>query len=213
MTMLRMNLTHKTFLFFLTMLFFEANIMAFEEPQYSVTSKTGKIEIRQYQAFLVAETAVSGSRESAGSNGFKILASYIFGNNKGDNNIAMTAPVIQVEEPTFSVTQPSDNTNSKDPKNQSWTIQFMMPAQYTLESLPKPRDSRVKFKTIPPRKMASITYSGRWTESNYLEHLDILNQEIQKAGIKTKGTALWARYNSPFTPWFLRKNEILIEID
>lgn len=210
--MIKINHLNQIRLSLLATLLIGLTSMAFEEPQYSVTSKLNKIEIRQYQAYLVAETEVVGDRESAGSAGFKVLAGYIFGNNQGDHNISMTAPVIQAEQNAFMTQTPSPEI-SKTTENRVWTVQFMMPTQYTLESLPVPKDPRVKFKTITSRKVAAVTYSGRWTESNYREHLEILEQEIQKAGLKPKGQPLWARYNSPFTPWFLRKNEILIEIE
>lgn len=184
--------------------------MAFEEPKFSVISKLEEIEIRQYSEYLVAETEVQGDRDEAGSAGFKILAGYIFGNNRGDNNIAMTAPVVQTERETLEMGSPLISQSSE---KQKWTLQFMMPSKYSLDTLPKPKDPRVHFKQVPARKMASITYSGRWTESNYKEHLDVLIHEMSKAKLKGKGTPIWARYNSPFTPWFLRKNEILIEIE
>lgn len=171
--------------------------MAFEEPKYTILSKLEHIEIRQYQEYLVAQAEVEGSRDQAGSNGFKILAAYIFGNNKEKDNISMTAPVVQTETKG----------------DRKWVIQFMMPSKFAMSTLPSPKDQRVHFKQIPARKIAAITYSGRWSETNYNENLEILNREIKKANLKPKGVPLWARYNSPFTPWFLRKNEILIELE
>lgn len=172
--------------------------MAYEQPKYSVLEKLDEIEIRQYSEFLVAEAEVGGNREESGNAGFRILAAYIFGKNHGDHNISMTSPVIQ-----------SENT----PEEKRWVVQFMMPSKYNIDSLPKPLDPKVHFKIIPSKKVAALTYSGRWTESNYQEHLALLRKGIEKAKLKPKGAPLWARYNSPFTPWFLRKNEILIEID
>jgi hypothetical protein len=172
--------------------------MAYEQPKYTVLEKRDNIEIRQYSEFLVAEAEVVGDRDESGTAGFKILAAYIFGKNRGDHNISMTSPVIQSE-------------NSPDEKK--WIVQFMMPSKYNIESLPKPLDSKVHFKIIPGKKIAAVNYSGRWTESNYQENLSVLKKEIEKAQLKTKGVPLWARYNSPFTPWFLRRNEILIEIE
>lgn len=169
--------------------------MALEEPKYSVIQKLEKIEIRNYEPFLVAETLVVGDRQTSGREGFKILAGYIFGQNKRGETISMTAPVIQEEKPSL------------------WAIQFMMPTKYNKDTLPTPKSTKVQFKTVPSKKMAAITYSGRWTDSNYQEHLDILKQELEKAHLKSKGEPLWARYNSPMTPWFLRKNEILIEVE
>ncbi|MBM4317837.1 MAG: heme-binding protein [Deltaproteobacteria bacterium] len=169
--------------------------MAYEEPKYSVLKKWDKIEIRQYESYLVAETLVQGNRETSGKTGFKLLASYIFGKNQDHKTISMTAPVIQEE------------------KDKSWSIQFMMPAKYSINSLPSPNSPEVLFRTIPNRKLATITYSGTWSETNYQENLAQLKTFLEKENIKTKGLPMWARYNSPFTPWFLRKNEVLIEVD
>ncbi len=191
----------KTIIYFLSIFglihfFFEGRlVMAYEEPKFTVLEKLGKIEIRNYESYLVAQAEVNGDRQSSGTQGFKILAGYIFGQNEGDHTIAMTAPVVQTE--------------TKD----RWVIQFMMPTKYHLENLPKPKNKAVQFKTIPAKKIAAITYSGRWTDDNYFEHLEILKKELEKTKLKPKGEPLWARYNSPFTPWFLRKNEILIEVE
>lgn len=201
------------FSFFLFFIMAGDLAVAFEEPRYSIISKLEKIELRQYQDYLVAETTVMGNRDEAGSAGFKILAGYIFGGNKDKDNISMTAPVIQLQIDQTQPTSPTLVQPAGISEKQNWAVQFMMPSKYQLETLPKPKDSRILFKLIHSRKIAAITYSGRWTESNYHEHLDILSKEMQKAKLTAKGLPLWARYNSPFTPWFLRKNEILIEYE
>ncbi len=213
--MIRFNLNLSLFLslFFLAPFFGALQLMAFEEPKYSVITQLEKIEVRQYSEYLVAQAEITGSRDKAGSTGFNILAAYIFGKNQGDNNLAMTAPVMQTENTQIEITDDPLSQPSIKADPQRWTVQFMMPSKYTLETLPKPKDPKVYFKWIPVKKMAAVTYSGRWTESNYQEHLDLLTQELKKAKIKSKGVPLWARYNSPFTPWFLRKNEILVEVE
>jgi hypothetical protein len=169
--------------------------MAFEEPKYSVIRKWDTIEIRQYQSYLIAETLVRGDKETSEKTGFKLLAGYIFGKNQEHKTISMTAPVVQEE------------------KTESWSIQLMMPSKYTLHSLPSPKNPEVLFRTVPNRKLAAITYSGTWSESNYQNNFTQLKKFLEKEKIQTRGVPLWARYNSPFTPWFLRRNEILIEVD
>ncbi|MFM8315183.1 MAG: SOUL family heme-binding protein [Deltaproteobacteria bacterium] len=192
--------------------------MAYEEPPFQLIKNIDGIEIRKYSEYLVAEAEVTGDRDESGSAGFKILASYIFGKNEGKHSISMTAPVIQSETLSTETSGPffqqpmAGATSQNSP--QRWKVQFMMPSKYSLESIPKPLDPNVHLKVVSEKKVAAITYSGRWTESNYQENLNILKQALEKAHLKTKSTApLWARYNSPFTPWFLRKNEILIEIE
>ncbi len=88
-----------------------------------------------------------------------------------------------------------------------------MPDRFTLESLPKPKDNRIRLLEVPGKKVAVIRYSGTWTKDNYQEHESLLYAFLREKGIQIKGDPVWARYNAPFVPWFLRRNEILIEIE
>ncbi len=106
----------------------------------------------------------------------------------------MTAPVNQVPTPG------------------GFWVQFTMPAGFTLENIPEPNDSRVHLRRIPPRRLAVYRYSGSWSEERYNEKLTDFRQELQKDGVQTTGDPIFARFNSPFTPWFLRRNEIWLEI-
>ena len=108
--------------------------------------------------------------------------------------IEMTAPVVQT------------------PTTNGFLVQFMMPRAYTLATLPEPLDPKVKLRQVEGKTVAAHRYSGSWSQSNYDEHLDILKQALAKAGLKTQGEPLYSRYNAPFTPWFLRKNEIWFNI-
>jgi effector-binding domain-containing protein len=92
-------------------------------------------------------------------------------------------------------------------------VSFMMPASYTLDTLPIPDNPDVRLRQIPARRMASVRYSGTWSEKRYLQHLQDLESWIAKNGFRILGEPVWARYNPPFTPWFLRRNEILIPVD
>ena len=185
--------------------------MAFEEPKYQLVETFEKIEVRSYFEYWVAEVEVTGDRNEAGSAGFKLLAAYIFGKNLGNHNISMTAPVIQTEHipPELGT---SLITQSYEGSHRKWTIQFTMPSKFTLETLPKPKNSRVHLKLIPRKKVAVVTYSGRWTEANYQENLEVLKATLEKGKFTPVGEPFWARYNAPYTLWFLRKNEILIQI-
>ncbi|MBT8067007.1 MAG: heme-binding protein [Gammaproteobacteria bacterium] len=172
--------------------------MAIEEPEYEVLSETDIYEIRRYAPYIVAEVDVDGDVDSAGNKAFRILAGYIFGDNDDDTRMKMTAPV---------ASQPAgDNANRH-------TYAFVMERKYTLESLPRPNDPRIRLSEIEPRTMAAVRYSGRWTEKNYRQHLAELRQALAADGVATRGEPLLARYNSPFTPWFLRRNEVLLELD
>ena len=88
----------------------------------------------------------------------------------------------------------------------------MMPSAYTLATLPEPLDAKVKLRQVEGKTVAAHTYSGSWSQSNYDEHLGILKTALAKAGVKTVGEPLYSRYNAPFTPWFLRKNEIWLNV-
>ncbi len=181
--------------------------VAYETPSYRVVEELGTIEIREYAPYLVAETSVEGDLENAGNAGFRILASYIFGDNQGEQRIAMTAPVSQEksEGSRIAMTAPVTQERAGD----RFTVQFMMPSKYTFETLPKPNDPRIEIRQVPARKFAAIRYSGTWSRKNYETHLAQLQNTLAANGYKAIGEPIWARYDPPFKPWFLRRNEIL----
>jgi len=187
-----------------------AQAHAIEEPVFQIVQKYDAFEIRDYQPYVVAEVVVPGPAEEAGNQGFRILAAYIFGKNKGERNIEMTAPVTQTPVParlemTAPVTQSATDAG--------FAIQFKMPASYTLESLPEPLDARIKLKVLPGGRFAVIRYSGSWSESNYSTHLERLNAGVAAAGLTTTGAPIYSRYNAPFVPWFMRRNEIWLSLN
>lgn len=181
--------------------------MAYESPTYRVVDRFGAIEIREYEPYLVAETTVDGGLEGAGNRGFRILAKYIFGDNQGKRKIAMTTPVSQeiAEGTKISMTAPVTQEKAGD----KYRIQFMMPAEYSRQELPEPNDPRIAIREIPVRRLAAVRYSGTWSKRNYHEHLNQLLATLSAEGYEPVGEPIWARYNPPFMPWFLRRNEIL----
>ena len=186
-----------------------ANAMATEEAKYLVLKSSGVFELREYAPYIVAEAVVDGDFEDAGNMAFSKLFKYISGQNKSRNKIAMTAPVSQAAEGVkIDMTAPVSQqlTNSK------WVVSFMMPNTYTLETLPIPNDSSVVIRQVPTQIMAAVRYSGLWTKKNYLNHKQDLEKWISMNQLKIIGEPIWARYNPPFTPWFMRRNEILIPV-
>src|SRR5664279_139949 len=182
--------------------------MAIDEPGYTVVRTDDTFEVRRYEPYVVAETVVNAPAEEAGNQGFRILAGYIFGQNKGARKIEMTAPVAQT--PTkIAMTAPVAQSATTD----GYVVQFAMPREWTLESLPEPTDSRVKLRAIPARTLAVIRYSGNWSQSNYKENLKQLQDALAKSGLQWHGQAIWARYDAPWKPGFLRRNEIMLELD
>lgn len=184
--------------------------MAIEEASYAVLRSDGKFEVREYAPHVLAETLVAGELEDAGSKAFKVLFRYISGDNVSRTKVAMTAPVSQ--QPVgekIRMTAPVGQQRVQD----QWAVSFMMPKSYTLESLPQPSDSRVSLRQVPAQKMAVVRYSGTWSASNYSSQKSELESWMRRNGLTASGSEIWARYNPPFTPWFLRRNEILIPVN
>ncbi len=182
--------------------------MAIEEPKYAVDSKNDRYEIRAYESTLVAETVVDAEFDEAGNQAFRILADYIFGNNTSQTKIEMTAPVAQVKSEKIEMTAPVNLTKS----GSGFLVQFTMPAKFNMQNLPKPKDERVRIREIPGRKVAVFGYSGSWSESRYKSKLGEFVSALEKDGVKTVGEPVFARFNSPFRLWFLRRNEIWFEV-
>ena len=182
---------------------------AIEEPKYTVVRQYDGFEIREYAPYLVAEVVVPGPAEEAGNQGFRILAAYIFGKNQGERKISMTAPVAQAPAPTkIEMTAPVTQAAA----NGAYVVQFTMPSEYTLETLPEPLDPQVKLKEVSGGRVAVIRYSGTWSEINYKEHLEKLEHGVETAGLRTTGSPIYSRYDAPFVPWFMRRNEIWLKL-
>lgn len=182
---------------------------AIEEPDYELMRTVDKVELRRYAPYVVAEVVLDTSAEDAGSQAFPILAGYIFGKNKGEKKFAMTAPVTQTATPvrmdmTAPVTQSAVAGGMR--------VQFVLPKGVTLATAPEPIDPRVQLRQEPGGTWAVIRYSGTWSQSNYLEHLGQLKATLEAAGLATHGEPVLARYNPPFTPWFMRRNEIWLAL-
>lgn len=182
--------------------------MAIEEPPYSVVQRHEGFEVRRYEPYLVAQTVVQADAEAAGNRGFRVLAAYIFGANKGARRIAMTAPVAQVP---LRIPMTAPVTQSGGDGRQ--VVQFMMPREWTRDTLPAPEDPAVVIAEVPARTLAVIAYSGTWSRERYEQHLATLREGLARAGLQERGEPVWARYDPPWKPWFLRRNEIWIEVD
>jgi len=180
---------------------------AIEEPEYEVVQQHADFEVREYAPYLVAEVVVPGPAEAAGNSGFRILAAYIFGGNQAERRIAMTAPVTQAPvqiDMTAPVTQSATEGG--------YVVQFTMPRAFTLETLPAPVDSSIRLREVTGGRYAVIRYSGSWSGRNYAEHLGRLQRSVAAAGLQTEGAPVYARYNAPIVPWFMRRNEIWLNV-
>jgi len=184
--------------------------MAIEEVSYTVLEKGKDFELRHYEPYIVAETLVEGDFSEVGNEGFRRLFAYISGNNRSRQSIAMTAPVSQVaDSEKIAMTAPV-NQQEQDGK---WRITFTMPAQYTLATLPEPLDQRVVLRQVPGKLMAALKYSGTWSRSRYEEKKALLEKALQEHDLMPLGEPVFARYNPPFMPWFLRRNEVLMPVE
>ena len=183
---------------------------AIEEPRFEVLRQLGEgVELRRYAPYVVAEVVLEAGAAEAGNQAFPILAGYIFGKNKGQRTMAMTAPVTQTPEPvkmamTAPVTQSATGSGTR--------VQFVLPGDVTLDTAPEPLDSRVRLREEPAATWAVIRYSGTWSQDRYQAQLAELRATLARAGLQADGEPLWARYNGPLTPWFMRRNEVWLAV-
>jgi hypothetical protein len=173
--------------------------VAYEEPRYEVVDKDGDFELRRYEPYVVSEMVVSGERDQVSSQAFMRLFRYIGGKNRkkirpDDPEIAMTVPV----------------TTRQD--GDSMRMTFMVPSRYTLETAPQPADPDVQIRAEPGGLVAVLTYSGRPNQERFLEHKGLLETWVAESELKPTGEPILARYDGPFKPWFLRRNEALLAV-
>jgi SOUL heme-binding protein len=185
--------------------------MAIEEPKYTVIEQSGAFELRAYSPKIVAETRVSGSLDKASSAGFRLIADYIFGNNTsrtgGSEKISMTAPVtMEPKSEKISMTAPV----SMEQTGGQWRVHFVMPSQYTLDTLPKPNNPAVTLREVPKSNYAVIRFSGLAGEDKVAAKTAELMAWLDGKGISPVGKPELARYNPPWTLPFLRRNEVMV---
>jgi effector-binding domain-containing protein len=187
--------------------YFSSNV---EQAQYTVAKNADGYEIRTYASQIVAQTTVEGEYEEALNEGFRIIAGYIFGGNTAKQKVAMTAPVTeQATSENVAMTAPVMAGLEKGPR----TVAFVMPKEYTLDTLPIPNDSRVKLVPMPERTMAVVTFSWYRTTSRVEEMEKKLLELVERDGLTVVGSPIYAGYNAPWTPpWFVR-NEVMVEVE
>jgi hypothetical protein len=194
-----------------------------EIQKYTVVDRYPGFEVRRYAAHVVAEVRVQGPADTAGNRAFRSLAGYIGGRNDASRGVSMTAPVLQrpaVAGRSIAMTapvlqQPAEGSKgsgeSEDGAEES-IVSFVMPAAESLETLPRPSDPSVTLRAVPEGFAAAASYSGRWTTTGYEQRAARLDEAVRAAGLEPTGPAQWARYDPPWKPWFLRRNEVLLPI-
>ncbi len=184
--------------------------MAVEEPKFAVVDKDGPFEIRDYPGRIVAEVNVAGDRNAASSAGFRLLAGYIFGGNAGRNSIAMTAPVNQTRAGVkIAMTAPVNLSGESG----DWLVQFTMPSEYSVEDLPTPNDQRVRIRSAPPTRAAVLTFSGLTRDHVVSRRTKELLEFVRNRNLTPADAPILARYDPPWTPWFVRRNEVMIAVE
>lgn len=167
-----------------------------EQQVYEVIGEYPDFELRRYPDHLVAETEVGGPFELAGNLAFPRLARYIGGHNRSSRKPAMTAPVVQ----------------EQDPRSSRYVVGFVMPVGVSAEDLPDPLDSHVHTRRVPAETAAAVRFSGRWSRRSYEEREARLLAAVVAAGMEVVGTPRYARFDPPWTPWFLRRNEVVVPV-
>jgi hypothetical protein len=187
-----------------------------ERPDYEVVDEYAGFELRRYPPYIVAETLVRADFEGVGERGFPVLADYIGGNNAGSEEISMTSPVNMAPAgqsgDAIDAAMPVVQSPDSDSDDAYW-LSFIMPAHHTMESLPAPSDRRIRLRRVDERLMAALRYSGTWSRQRYRRREQKLLQAVRDAGLEPVGEPVFARYDPPLTPWLLRRNEVLVQVE
>jgi len=169
-----------------------------QSVKYEIVKKLGNVELRLYPKIVIAKVS------NLEQDNFGLLFRFISGNNQQKEKVKMTTPVVSQE---IKMTSPV----LSDFSNQGY-MAFVMPPEFSLETTPMPLDSRVKIEEVPPRLVAVLRFSGSWSEAHFKEKTKELLEELTKVNVKTLGNIFTMLYNPPFTPSFLRRNEVAIEV-
>ena len=183
-----------------------------EQQPYEVLRRGSGLELRRYPEHVVAQVRVQGTFERAGTIAFGALFGYINGRNRSRTAVAMTAPaVVQLPSGAQKVAMTAPVVQAEAGEGEH-TVAFVLPAGLTELTAPEPTDPRVEIRTVPPATVAALRYSGRWTKESYQRHLRGLLAALAAEGLAPVGEPWFARFDPPFTPWFLRRNEVLVEV-
>ncbi len=186
--------------------------MAVEEPKYSVLEKSPPFELRSYAPMILAEVQVEGDLDDASSQGFRLIAAYIFGQNQVSEKISMTTPVTVEEKSSKSAKIAMTAPVNIESNAGQWTVSFVMPSEYTMDSLPKPLNPKVQLRQIPAVKRAVISFSGFYNANKVAEKNLELEEWMKTKNLQAVGTPKFARYNPPWILPFMRRNEIMIDV-
>jgi hypothetical protein len=185
-------------------------VMAIERADYTVIAEYDEFELRRYQAQILVETEVEADFDDAGNLAFRRLFGYISGDNRSRSKISMTAPVTQ-QAPSEKISMTAPVTQRA--AGSSYRVAFLVPSAYTMDTVPEPTDDRVELRQVPERTVAALRFSGGWAEKRFTSREARLLQLLRDNGLRPASATIYARYNAPFTPWFMRRNEVLIPVE
>lgn len=186
-----------------------------ETPKHTVVREGAGYEIREYAPYIRAEVTLEGASRETLYAGFRKVADYIFGNNSPNAKIAMTAPVLQERSDApakIAMTAPVLQEPAGEAGGRH-TVSFVMPSEYTMDSLPRPNNPEVVLREVPAHRVAAVSFAGYATEGVAEKKTAALLAALARDGIKTAGPPQTAQYNPPWTPPYMRKNEILVPVE
>lgn len=180
------------------------------EPPHTIVMEDGQFQIRSYPSMIVAEVEVTGDMRRAGNSGFRPLADFIFGNNTAKQEIAMTSPVTRTpSSQEIAMTAPVLRTPTE---TDSWTVAFVMPEKWTMDTLPTPNNPDVNIRETTGETIAAIKFSGRGGEKTFVNKQKKLENWITAKGYTATGPARFAGYDAPWVPAPLKRHEVMIPV-
>ncbi|MBM0258939.1 heme-binding protein [Micromonospora sp. 4G55] len=183
-----------------------------EQQPYRVVARHPGFELRRYPAHLVAELRVDGSFLEAGNAGFRPLAAYIAGANRSRRKVGMTAPVVQESAGSEQIARTAPMVQEEGERPGCWVVRFVLPATLTAATAPEPEDPRITVREIPAQLAAAMRFSGRWSEKAFEQRATALGRAVTAAGLSPTGAIRYARFDPPWKPWFLRRNEVVLPV-
>ena len=183
---------------------------AAQEPPHEVIASDGNIEVRQYKPQILAEVTVTGDMRRAGNSGFRPLADFIFGNNTAKQSIEMTAPVTRTPASRkIEMTAPVMRTETA---GGDWVVAFVMPEEWTMETLPAPNNPDITIREVPGEMIAAIRFNGAGRESAHKKKQAELEAWLGTHDYVATGSARYAGYNAPWVPAPFKRNEVMIPV-
>ncbi|MEV7328931.1 heme-binding protein [Micromonospora sp. NPDC093244] len=183
-----------------------------EQQPYRVVARHPGFELRRYPAHLVAEVRIQSSFTRAPIEAFRPLAGYLGGANRVRRPLGTTAPTTPQASGTTKIAMTVPVVQEEGERPGAYLIQFVMPAAFTAATVPDPVDPRVRIREIPPQLAAAMRFSGRWTERAFGQRATMLGRSVTAAGLQPTGAIRYARFDPPWKPWFLRRNEVVLPV-